>query len=63
MLTLLFGIFAFFWSAVFAAVGASLFLVFVIPLILFFVIFRVGLLFIKLAAAVVLLALLSVSLF
>lgn len=63
MLTLLFGIFAFFWTAVFAAVGVGLFAVFLIPLLIFALVFRLGLLLVKFAAGVVLLALLCVCLF
>jgi hypothetical protein len=63
MLTLLFGMFAFFWAAIFTVVGVSVFLVFLIPLLLLALLFRIGLVFVKLGLAVVLLALLSVCLF
>jgi len=63
MLTLLFGLFAFFWAAVAATVGITVVVALVIPIVLLAVIFRIGLIFIKMAAAVVLLALFSVCLF
>ncbi|MGH6889669.1 MAG: hypothetical protein ACREHF_10815 [Rhizomicrobium sp.] len=63
MLTLLFGMFAFFWAAVFSIVGLSLFLAFLVPFLLFALVFRIGILFVKLAAGVVMLALLAVCLF
>jgi hypothetical protein len=61
--TLLFGIFAFFWTSVFVVVGISLFLGLLIPFLLLALVFRIGLLFVKLAAGVVLLALFAVCLF
>ena len=63
MLTLLFGIFAFFWAAIFTIVGVSFFLAFLVPLLLLALIFRIGLVLVKVGLAVVLLALLSVCLF
>jgi hypothetical protein len=63
MLTMLFGIFAFFWAAIFTIVGVSVFVAFLIPLLLLLLVFRIGLVFVKLGLAVVLLALLSVCLF
>ncbi|HEY1614181.1 MAG TPA: hypothetical protein VGF97_10865 [Rhizomicrobium sp.] len=62
MLTFLFGIFAVIWSAIFATVGITLLFVFLIPLILFAIVFRIGLLFFKLAAGAVLLCLLALCL-
>ena len=63
MLTLLFGTFAFFWTALFTVVGLTLFLALLVPFLLVALIFRIGLLFVKLAAGVVLLALFAVCLF
>lgn len=63
MFTFLFGIFAFFWSALFAVLGLSLFLGLAIPFLLLALVFRLGLLVVKLGLAVVLIALLSVCLF
>ena len=63
MLTFLFGIFAFFWTAVFAAVGIGFFAIFLIPLLILALVFRLGFILVKLAAGVVLLALLCVCLF
>jgi hypothetical protein len=63
MFTLLFGIFAFFWTALFTAVGLTVLLVFLIPLLLVGIVLRLGLLMMKLAAGVVLLALFTVCLF
>jgi hypothetical protein len=63
MLTFLFGIFAFFWTAIFATVGVGLFVVFLIPLIILALLFRIGFAIMKLAAGAVLVALLFVCLF
>ncbi len=63
MLTLLFGMFAFFWAALFSVVGLALFLGLLVPLLLLVILFRIGLFFVKLAAGVVLLALFAVCLF
>lgn len=63
MLTLLFGMFAFFWAAIFSVVGLTVVLALLVPFLLLAVVFRIGLLFVKLAAGVVLLALLAVCLF
>jgi hypothetical protein len=63
MFTFLFGIFAVFWSALFAVVGVSLFLGLVIPFLLLALVFRLSLVLVKLGLAVVLIALLSVCLF
>ncbi|HWY16555.1 MAG TPA: hypothetical protein VNX86_15580 [Rhizomicrobium sp.] len=63
MFTFLFGIFAVFWSAIFAVVGVSLFVGLVIPFLLLALVFRLGLVLVKLGLAVVLIALLSVCLF
>ena len=63
MFPFLFGIFALFWSALFAVVGVSLFLGLVIPFLLLALVFRMGLVLVKLGLAVVLIVLLSVCLF
>jgi hypothetical protein len=63
MFAFLFGIFAFFWSALFAVVGVSLFLGLAIPFLLLVLVFRLGLVLVKFGLAVVLIALLSVCLF
>jgi hypothetical protein len=63
MLTLLFGMFAFFWAAIFSVVGLSLFLVLLIPFLILTLLFRIGFFIFKLAAGVVLLALFAVCLF
>lgn len=63
MLTVLFGIFVFFWTAVFSIVGLSLVFAFLVPLLVLVLVFRIGMLFVKLAAGVVLLALFAVCLF
>jgi hypothetical protein len=55
--------FAFFWAGVVAVVGLSVVFAVLIPLFVLILLFRVGLIFVKLAAAVVLLALFSVCLF
>ncbi|HEY2444828.1 MAG TPA: hypothetical protein VGI20_03725 [Rhizomicrobium sp.] len=62
MLTLLFGLFAFFWSAIFAVIGVSLFLGLLVPFLLLALVFRLGLLLVKVGLAVVLLVLLSICL-
>ena len=63
MLTFLFGIFAIFWTAIFATVGVGLFFVFLIPLIILAILFRIGFAIMKLAAGVMLFALVCVCLF
>jgi hypothetical protein len=63
MLTMLFGIFALFWTVIFSIVGVSVFLALLLPFLLLALVFRIGLLFVKLAAGVVLLALFAVCLF
>ena len=63
MFTLIFGIFAFFWAAIFTAVGLTALFAFVIPLLLIALVFRIGLFFVKLAAGVVLLSLFAICLF
>lgn len=63
VLTFLFGMFAFFWAAIFSVVGFSLFLAFLVPFLVLALVFRIGLLFVKLAAGMVLLALFAVCLF
>jgi hypothetical protein len=63
MLTVLFGMFAFFWAALFSVVGIALFLGLLVPVLLLVLLFRIGLFFFKLAAGVVLLALFAVCLF
>lgn len=63
MLTFLFGIFAFFWTAIFATVGVGLLITFLIPLIILALVFRIGIALVKLAAGAVLLVLLCICLF
>jgi len=63
MLTLLFGIFAFFWAALFTAVGLTFLFAFLVPLLLVAIVFRLGFFLVKLAAGVVLLSLFAVCLF
>ena len=63
MLTFVFGILAFFWTALFAAVGVGLLVTFLIPLLILALVFRIGIAIAKLAAGAVLLALLLVCLF
>jgi hypothetical protein len=63
MLTLLFGMFAFFWAAIFSVVGLALVLGLLIPVLLLFLLLRIGFFIFKLAAGVVLLALFAVCLF
>ena len=63
MLTLLFGMFAFFWTAVFSVVGVGLILALLIPFLILALLFRIGFFIFKLAAGVVLLAVFAVCLF
>ena len=63
MLTVLFGMFAFFWAAIFSVVGLGLVLVLLIPFLILTLLFRIGFFIFKLAAGVVLLALFAVCLF
>ena len=63
MFTLILGIFAFFWAVLFTAVGLTVLLVFLVPLLLVALFFRLGLFLVKLAAGVVLLSLFAVCLF
>jgi hypothetical protein len=63
MLALLFGMFAFFWTAVFSVIGLTLVLGLLIPFLLLALLFRIGFFIFKLAAGVVLLALFAVCLF
>ena len=63
MFTLLFGIFAFFWTALFTAVGLTVLLVFLVPLLLVALLFRLGFFLVKLTAGLVLLSLFAVCLF
>jgi hypothetical protein len=63
MFTLMFGIFAFFWTALFTAVGLTLLLVFLVPLLLVALFLRLGFFLVKLAAGMVLLSLFAVCLF
>jgi hypothetical protein len=63
MFTLLFGIFAFFWTALFTAVGLTVLFVFLLPLLLVALFFRLGFFLVKLTAGVVLLSLFAVCLF
>ena len=62
-MTFLFGIFAFFWAALFSVIGLTIALALLVPFLIFVLIFRIGLLFAKLAAGAVLLALFAVCLF
>ena len=63
MLAMLFGMFAFFWTAVFAVAGIGLLAMFLIPLLIIALVFRIGIIMVKLTAGVVLLCLLCVCLF
>ena len=63
MFTLLFGIFAFFWTALFTAVGLTVLLVFLVPLLLVALVFRLGFFLVKVTAGLVLLSLFAVCLF
>jgi hypothetical protein len=63
MLTLIFGIFAFFWATLFTAVGLTVLFAFVVPLLLIALFFRLGLFLMKLVAGVFLLSLVAVCLF
>jgi hypothetical protein len=63
MFTLIFGIFAFFWTALFTAVGLTVLFAFLVPLLLVALFFRLGLFLVKLAAGVVLLSLFAICLF
>jgi len=63
MFTLVFGIFAFFWTALFTAVGLTILFAFLVPFLLVALLFRLGLLLVKLAAGVVLLSLFAICLF
>jgi hypothetical protein len=63
MFTLLFGIFAFFWTALFTAVGLTVLFVFLLPLLLIALFFRLGLFLVKVAAGVLLLSLFAICLF
>ena len=63
MFTLVFGIFAFFWTALFTAVGLTVLFAFLVPFLLVALFFRLGLLLVKLAAGVVLLSLFAICLF
>ncbi|HEX3429635.1 MAG TPA: hypothetical protein VHT03_02020 [Rhizomicrobium sp.] len=63
MFTLLFGIFAFFWAALFTAVGLTVLFAFLVPLLLVVLFFRLGLFLVKIATGVVLLSLFAICLF
>ncbi|HEY3638569.1 MAG TPA: hypothetical protein VGK90_10500 [Rhizomicrobium sp.] len=63
MLTLLFGMFAFFWTALFSVIGLALVLGLLIPFLILALVVRIGLFFFKLVAGVFLLALFAVCLF
>jgi len=63
MFTLIFGIFAFFWTALFTAVGLTVLFAFLVPFLLVALFFRLGLFLVKLAAGVVLLSLFAICLF
>jgi hypothetical protein len=63
MFTLIFGIFAFFWAALFTAVGLTVLFAFLVPLLLVALFLRLGLFLVKLAAGMVLLSLFAICLF
>lgn len=63
MFTLLFGIFAFFWTALFTVVGLTVLFVFLLPLLLIGLLFRLGFFLVKVAAGVMLLSLFAICLF
>jgi hypothetical protein len=63
MFTLIFGIFAFFWTALFTTVGLTVLFAFLVPFLLVVLFFRLGLFLVKLAAGVVLLSLFAICLF
>jgi len=63
MFTLIFGIFAFFWTALFTAVGLTVLFAFLVPFLLVALFFRLGLFLVKIAAGVVLLSLFAICLF
>lgn len=63
MFTLIFGIFAFLWTALFTAVGLTVLFAVLVPFLLIAVFFRIGLLFVKLVAGVFLLSLFAICLF
>jgi hypothetical protein len=63
MFTLIFGIFAFFWAALFTAVGLTVLFAFLVPFLLVALLFRLGVFLVKLAAGVVLLSLFAICLF
>ena len=63
MFTLIFGIFAFFWAALFTAVGLTVLFAFLVPLLLLAIFFRLGIFLVKLVAGVFLLSLFAVCLF
>jgi hypothetical protein len=59
----LFGIFAFFWTALFTVVGLTVLFVFLLPLLLIGLLFRLGFFLVKVAAGVMLLSLFAICLF
>jgi hypothetical protein len=63
MFTVLFGIFAFFWTALFTVVGLTVLFVFLLPLLLIGLLFRLGFFLVKVAAGVMLLSLFAICLF
>lgn len=63
MFALIFGIFAFFWTAFFTTVGLTVLFAFLVPFLLVALFFRLGLFLVKLAAGVVLLSLFAICLF
>ena len=63
MFTLIFGFFAFFWAALFTAVGLTVFFAFLVPLLLVVLFFRLGFFLVKLAAGFLLLSLFAICLF
>ncbi|HLY06556.1 MAG TPA: hypothetical protein VKR31_12495 [Rhizomicrobium sp.] len=63
MFTLIFGIFAFFWAAIFSAIGLTMLFAFLVPLLLLAIFFRLGIFLVKLVAGVFLLSLFAICLF
>ena len=60
MLGLIIGLFALVWASIAATVGVALLIVFLLPLIAFAVLFRLGFALFKFAAALVLIGLAAV---
>jgi len=63
MFTLIFGIFAFFWAAIFSAIGLTMLFAFLVPILLIAILFRLGFFLVKLVAGVFLLSLVAICLF